>query len=76
MQYLEKHKHLEPNMSIALQPLASKLIETVKEHMNMTGGLMGSIDKSMNSSQGFLDGLSGVNIKQFSDDYGSEISVP
>lgn len=59
MIFLEKHKHLEPNMSEGFQDLVKKLIETVKEQMLITGGL---VDRSMNSSQGFLDGISGLNI--------------
>ena len=71
---MEKMKHMDPHMSYAMRALVKPLFAELKE---MYAGGNRSLDRSMQSSTGFLDGVSMSQFK-ISDDlsnFGSEISM-
>ena len=71
LNYFEKHKHLDPHMSNAFSSLARIHYFDLKERY---GGSK-SFDKSMQSSNGFLEGISQFRASDDHSHYGSEKSI-
>ena len=72
MTFMERSKHMDPHMSLAIKGLVKSMYSELKD---LYGNK--SLDKSLQSSTGFIDGLSLSQFK-ISDDLsnvGSEISI-